>query len=77
MPGPIVDEIVAFLTYLPLAAEGFARITASISVFAFSASRSLSKLTLPNRRVNHAGLVDSELDLAGFGLAHRASRRQR
>src|SRR5262249_50418994 len=47
IPGPIVEEMVAFFTYLPLAAEGLARMTASIRLLVFSARICASKLTLP------------------------------
>ena len=37
-PGPIVEHKVALLTYLPLAADGFALMTAWIKLFVFSSS---------------------------------------
>src|ERR1035438_9536600 len=46
-PGPMVEQTVALLTYLPLATAGFALITAAIRLAAFSTSFSAEKLTLP------------------------------
>ena len=43
----MVEQMVTLLTYLPLAAAGFALITAWISLLAFSNSLSVSKLALP------------------------------
>src|SRR5262245_25266710 len=47
MPGPMVEQMVALLTYLPLAAAGLALITAVMRLEAFSTSLSEAKLTLP------------------------------
>src|ERR1035437_772893 len=46
-PGPMVEQMVALLTYFPLARAGFALITAVIRLAAFSTSFSAGKLTLP------------------------------
>src|SRR5450631_1740566 len=46
-PGPMVEQTVALLTYLPLATAGFALITAAIRLAAFSTSLSAEKLILP------------------------------
>src|SRR5260370_29509810 len=47
IPGLMVAQIVALLTYLPLATAGFALITAAIRLEAFSTSLSAEKLILP------------------------------
>src|SRR6516225_1462363 len=46
-PGLIVEQMVALLTYFPLATVGLALITAVIKLAAFSNSLSVSKLILP------------------------------
>src|SRR5579875_2484510 len=46
-PGPMVDETTMLLIYRPLAVAGLALITLEISAWAFSASFSTSKDTLP------------------------------
>src|ERR1035437_1151120 len=46
-PGPMVEQTVALLTYLPLATAGLALITAAIRLAAFSTSLSAEKLILP------------------------------
>jgi hypothetical protein len=46
-PGPIVEQIVALLTYLPFATDGFALTTAVIKVEAFSTSFAVGKLIFP------------------------------
>ena len=76
-PGPMVEQMVTLRTYLPLAAAGLAFTTACSSVLAFSSSLSLVKLTLPDRNVNHAGLVDAKLDLTGLDFLHRVAPRPR
>src|SRR5262249_27681431 len=46
-PGPMVEHSVALLTYFPLAAAGFALITACIRLLAFSSNLLFAKLTFP------------------------------
>src|SRR5438132_2235899 len=46
-PGPMVEQRVALLTYLPLATAGFALITAEMRLEAFSTSLSCAKLIFP------------------------------
>src|SRR5215831_6498706 len=47
IPGPMVEQIVALFTYLPLATAGFALMTALMRLAAFSTSLSVAKLALP------------------------------
>ena len=76
-PGPIVDERAIDFTYLPFAAAGFALITVSIRVFAFSRSLSGAERDLADRGVDDRRLVDAELDLAGLDLLHRLADVER
>src|SRR5579871_3580635 len=46
-PGPMVEQMVVLLTYLPLATAGLALMTAEIRLAAFSTSLTASKLSLP------------------------------
>src|SRR5208337_5571524 len=46
-PGPMVEQMVALLTYLPLATAGLALMTAEIRLAAFSTSAIAAKLVLP------------------------------
>ena len=71
MPGPIVDDIVTLLRYLPFAADGLALTTLSTSACAFSIRLCAANDDLADRGVDDAGLVDAELDLAGLDFAHR------
>ena len=48
MPGPIVDEIVTFFMYVPLAEAGFAFTRASVMLLRFAPSCSLLKDSFPN-----------------------------
>src|SRR4051795_8780900 len=47
IPGPIVDDIVTLLGYLPLAADGLALTTLSTSAWAFSMRLWAANETLP------------------------------
>src|SRR6478609_1726370 len=47
IPGLMVEQMVALLTYLPLATAGLALMTAVIRLAAFSTSLSAAKLALP------------------------------
>ena len=66
MPGPIVDDSVTLLRYLPFAAAGLAFTMLSTSACVLAISDSARKRGLPHRRVDDAGLVDAELHLAGL-----------
>src|SRR4029453_8363172 len=46
-PGPIVDDSVTLLRYLPLAADGFALTMLSTSAWAFSTSEAAGNEVLP------------------------------
>ena len=70
-PGPIVEDTVTDLRYLPLAADGFALTTLSTSAWALSMRFCAGNEILPDRRVHDAGLVDAELHLAGLDLLDR------
>ena len=70
-PGPIVDDTETLLTYLPLAATGFAFTTLDASAFAFSTSRSEAKEAFPIGACTTPRLVDAILDLAGLNLGDR------
>src|SRR5258708_17867384 len=48
MPGPIVDDTVTLLRYLPLAAAGFARTMLSTSACALATSESVANDILPS-----------------------------
>src|SRR5271166_618552 len=87
IPGPIVEVSVIRFTYLPLAAAGFALITAAITAWAFSASLGASKLILPIGQctipalstrnstlpalVSFTALVTSAVTVPVFGLGIR------
>src|SRR5436853_540437 len=47
IPGPMVEQRVALLTYFPFATVGLALMTAVIRLAAFSTSLSAAKLALP------------------------------
>ena len=66
MPGPIVDDNVTLLRYLPFAAAGFALTMLSTSACVLAISDSAAERGLAHRRVDDAGLVDAELHLAGL-----------
>ena len=72
-PGPIVLETVTLLTYVPFAADGFARTIWSMKAPRFSRSCLLGEGDLPDGRVHVSGLVDAELDLARLDLLHGAA----
>ena len=55
--------------YLPLAPLGLARTTASTSAPRFCRILLLGEADLADRHVDHAGLVDAELDAAALDLA--------
>src|SRR5450759_1747496 len=71
MPGPIVEHTVTLLTYLPLAAAGFApdhRLDEHVRVLEKLVCR---EAYFPDGSVNDPGLVYAELHLAGLHFFNR------
>ena len=59
--------------YVPFAVDGFARTSALMSAFAFSASALLGERDLADAGVDDARLLDAVLDLAALRFARRPS----
>jgi len=72
----MVEVMVIFLTYLPLAAAGLAFTTASITAWAVLRELRAVKLNFADRAVNDPCLVDTEFHLTAFtSLIALATRR--
>ncbi len=70
-PGPIVDDTVIFLRYLPLAEAGFARWISSITARKFCSSADELEAGLAERHVHVAVAVGPVLDLAALEVLDR------
>ena len=75
MPGPIVELIAIFRTYLPLAPDGLALTIASTNASKFALQVFRREARLADAGVDDARLLDAELDLAALGVLDGLGRR--
>ena len=68
MPGPMVDASVTVRMYLPLAADGFARMSSSMIGLVVLEQLLVRERRLADGHVHDRGAVGAVLDLAGLGL---------